>query len=128
MTNPAWNENPQTRRAEWVRRLRSGDYKQGRGQLRNKNDRYCCLGVLCEMAAEVGVVNARPLRYGWDYGGSVGTLPPAVREWSGVRGDTGFIKPKEGSADDLVMLNDDEGYTFKRIADVIESGALAVTE
>lgn len=36
-------------KAEWVRRLRSGDYEQGNGFLRNQYDEYCCLGVLCEV-------------------------------------------------------------------------------
>lgn len=32
----------------WVAALRSGDYKQGCGELYNPNeDTYCCLGVLC---------------------------------------------------------------------------------
>jgi hypothetical protein len=32
---------------EWIKALRSGKYKQGRGRLYNKGDNtYCCLGVL----------------------------------------------------------------------------------
>ncbi|MGY3609896.1 MULTISPECIES: hypothetical protein [unclassified Bradyrhizobium] len=34
----------------WVEALRSGDYKQGRRVLR-QDDMYCCLGVLCDLAA-----------------------------------------------------------------------------
>jgi len=33
---------------KWVKALRSGKYKQGRNRLRKK-DRFCCLGVLCEL-------------------------------------------------------------------------------
>ena len=33
---------------KWLRALRSGRYKQGKYYLRNSEDRYCCLGVLCE--------------------------------------------------------------------------------
>jgi hypothetical protein len=40
---------------EWVRRLRSGDYEQGQGFL-SKDDTHCCLGVLCEIAVERGVI------------------------------------------------------------------------
>lgn len=37
-------------KAKWVKALRSGKYKQGRGQLYNpKTKRYCCLGVLCRL-------------------------------------------------------------------------------
>src|SRR5262245_26699265 len=36
-------------KAKWLAALRSGDYKQGHDWLRFRN-RYCCLGVLCEVA------------------------------------------------------------------------------
>lgn len=32
----------------WVKVLRSGNYKQGSHYLR-RNDKYCCLGVLCDI-------------------------------------------------------------------------------
>ena len=31
---------------KWISALRSGEYRQGRGALRSKDDRFCCLGVL----------------------------------------------------------------------------------
>ena len=34
--------------AKWVEALRSDRYEQGRGFL-CKNDKYCCLGVLCDL-------------------------------------------------------------------------------
>lgn len=34
---------------KWIAALRSGKYKQGRGQLRSLNNNYCCLGVLCDV-------------------------------------------------------------------------------
>lgn len=42
---------------EWVRRLRSGGYKQGRSRLR-LNDEFCCLGVLCDLAVDRNVIDA----------------------------------------------------------------------
>lgn len=33
----------------WVAALRSGDYKQGTGALRNADNKFCCLGVLCDL-------------------------------------------------------------------------------
>tara|TARA_R110002074_G_scaffold402324_1_gene607118 strand:- start:177476 stop:177784 length:309 start_codon:yes stop_codon:yes gene_type:complete len=33
---------------KWVAALESGTFKQGNGQLRHRN-KYCCLGVLCEI-------------------------------------------------------------------------------
>lgn len=34
---------------KWVATLRSGDYEQGVGRLRRPDERYCCLGVLCDI-------------------------------------------------------------------------------
>jgi hypothetical protein len=73
--------NPEIR-ARWVAALRSGEYRQGDGHLR-MGDRLCCLGVLCELAVEDGVVNGVQLSDGlWEYNGSAGWLPPAVVDWA----------------------------------------------
>lgn len=38
---------------KWITALRSGNFKQGRGALRSQaedgSERFCCLGVLCEV-------------------------------------------------------------------------------
>lgn len=34
---------------DWIDALESGKYAQGRGVLRTKDDRFCCLGVLCAL-------------------------------------------------------------------------------
>ena len=34
---------------KWVEALRSGKYKQGQHNLRNADNTYCCLGVLCDI-------------------------------------------------------------------------------
>lgn len=47
-------------KAELVERLRSGKYAQGKEKLATKegdDTLYCCLGVLCEMAVERGIIN-----------------------------------------------------------------------
>jgi hypothetical protein len=54
---------------EWVRRLESGDYKQGRGVLRAaatwdrladiSTSKFCCLGVGCEMLCDLGLAERR---------------------------------------------------------------------
>ena len=39
-------------KAKWLKALRSGKYKQGKGRLKStkgKAVRYCCLGVLCDI-------------------------------------------------------------------------------
>ena len=35
-------------RAEWVKDLRSNQYRQGFGRLKSHDGSYCCLGVACE--------------------------------------------------------------------------------
>lgn len=43
----------------WVKALRSGEYKQGYGYLHYKRggkDKFCCLGVLCDLAVKNGVI------------------------------------------------------------------------
>jgi len=35
---------------DWLASLKSGKYKQGHGYLKDNQDGYCCLGVLCELA------------------------------------------------------------------------------
>jgi hypothetical protein len=34
---------------QWIDALRSGKYTQGRGALRSQGNRFCCLGVLCDI-------------------------------------------------------------------------------
>lgn len=33
----------------WIRALRSGKYKQGHDRLRTEDNRFCCLGVVCDI-------------------------------------------------------------------------------
>ena len=44
-------------RDEWVKALRSGEFKQGTGRLQD-GDAYCCLGVLCLVAERIGFAPA----------------------------------------------------------------------
>src|SRR5690242_5189213 len=40
-----------TIRDRWIAALESGNYEQGAGRLR-QGDKFCCLGVLCDIVAE----------------------------------------------------------------------------
>jgi hypothetical protein len=98
-------------KAKWIDALRSGEYQQGRCQLRTSEEEFCCLGVVLD------IQNAR-----WDEGRailgdrSVGSLdtPP-----SGLLGDL-----SEGDADTLIAMNDGTDgkrkHSFAEIADYIE--------
>ena len=113
----------------WVAALRSGEYKQGRGSL-NKGDFFCCLGVLCDLAAKEGLVDA-VVDSGLDLysGGEVLysdkrnredasnlILPDVVKEWAGLDENN----PSVNSSGTLAELND-QGYDFEYIAATIEN-------
>lgn len=38
----------------WINALRSGRYKQAQRYLRTLSDKYCCLGVLCDLVQPKG--------------------------------------------------------------------------
>jgi hypothetical protein len=112
-------------RDEWVRRLRSGDYPQGGGQLRSSSGRFCCLGVLCEVAADHGVVvydhdEGGYVGVGWLPGAPyVGHLPPPVQRWAGLVGSTS--RPNNPVVRDTSLSNwNDRGTSFADIATMIE--------
>jgi hypothetical protein len=98
--NPVWKRR-------WVKALRSGEYKQGQGQLRagrGADAQYCCLGVLCAIT-------------GKRYRGTGGMLPDNVMKLVGLTDDDPIIGPKGRSA---TLLNDACRLSFKQIARLIE--------
>lgn len=137
---------------EVVKRLRSGDYEQGQSALRvkgniNKPDTYCCLGVLCEMAVEAGVVLRREQELEGHTYGYISTeggqedsayLPAAVIEWAGIVSDV-MKNPSwgeyhyesrghfdDGDFDSLAVMNDSGSYNFHAIADWMEQNVVRV--
>lgn len=110
--------NPEIK-AEWVKRLRSGQYEQGRSALSYQGS-YCCLGVLCEIAAERGIViKTTHGDDGVTYDNATVLLPIKVIKWAGLSDSAPVI----GHEKDLTVLNDLMGYDFNDIANVIERGA-----
>ena len=94
----------------WVAALRSGKYKQGHGGLRD-GDRFCCLGVLCD-------IHAKETGTQWSvsgcYQGLVGFVPLKVMTWAEVSSS-----PHAGNLS-LVNANDDRRLSFKKIAALIK--------
>lgn len=100
---------------KWVEALRSGKYKQGTINL-CRNNKYCCLGVLCEIAIENGldisrVDNNGNIAFDGDFGG----ITKKVQEWIGIPSSLGIYSGRALSSDN------DQGKTFQEIADIIES-------
>ena len=112
---------------KWVAALRSGKYKKGRGRLVDSKERYCCLGVLCDIAIKNGVPIVRStdgfsnLDDGY-YNHMV--LPSPVMEWAGMDSDDGEYYDHNGKGHTLVDVNDNlapkRRKGFKFIADIIE--------
>lgn len=104
----------------WVSALRSGKYAQGKGYLRSPENSFCCLGVLCELAAEAGVIDSPNLaERSYTYQGLRCALPDKVTNWAGLRSSV-LGEMKDLSCYDLMVLND-KGKTFAEISDFIES-------
>jgi hypothetical protein len=118
---------------KWVDALRSGKYVQGDGFLRQAEsdggpDRFCCLGVLCEIAVDEGVI-AKPKPPEDDYEGYLYArtadqfLPKTVVKWANLSSSNPDVsysyENDEPLYDHLSSLND-EGRTFEQIANYIE--------
>lgn len=123
-------------RARWVAALRSGEYEQGRHQLRTDHGGLCCLGVLCELAVADGVIPAAEYSFGeWVYDENDTELPAPVREWAGLMTCNPWAPvDADGNGATLAELNDGcdaglhgpderEPWTFAQIADLIEGVA-----
>lgn len=113
-------------KAQWIADLRSGKYPQGRGALRNSDGTFCCLGVLCEIAVDNGVlVRTELFKYrDADQRTIAGTLDDSslMLEWAGLELGNGageFTTP-QGKVERLTELNDRYDFTFSQIADVID--------
>ena len=104
----------------WVHTLRSGQYEQTKGALRSK-DRFCCLGVACDLYDEGGWAedDFDPRGYRVDGEELDDILPNAVKRWLGLRTSMGKFESSDGIFPTLVDVNDD-GVTFEEIADLIE--------
>lgn len=101
--------------ARWAFALRSGKYKQGRRSL-CQNNKYCCLGVLCDLALQKGICVATYSEDFLLFDKSKEFLPLKVMEWSGMATSTGS---RDGEVS-LIELNDIGKYSFKKIANIIE--------
>lgn len=119
----------------WTAALRSGKYDQGKSALAlvdETNTKYCCLGVLCELAVDAGVIGAGAiLQNGGNSSGTMAygagrdtsTLPDEVIQWAeigdGVYSSNPYVEKANGQKNSLATIND-RGTSFEEIADLIE--------
>lgn len=101
----------------WLEALRSGKYKQCKYRLYNdKEDAYCCLGILCEIHRKQTKSNKnywtkKGDKYVAGNAKSSFSLPENVSKWANIE----YKNEK-----DLVELNDAKNKSFKQIANFIE--------
>jgi hypothetical protein len=98
----------------WIAALRSGKYKQGKNALRT-HDRFCCLGVLCDLNAKDGgapwEAPAKNNTSGfYAYGDRELRLPDDLAN---------YLKLNAYDVDELIYKNDN-GSSFKEIANFLE--------
>jgi len=102
-----------------IETLESGEYEQGQDFL-NKDNKFCCLGVACEIAIEHGLeLFKRPLEgQGIEYDETTILLPLRAQEWYGLE-DNPLLCWFDNSGcrreDHAIFLND-RGISFKDIA------------
>jgi hypothetical protein len=133
MTALTQHSTPREVRAAWVAALRSGQYRQTTHRLKRQvkgSVHHCCLGVLCEIAAEAGLVDITSSGYLPRDGGDLAEslLPSNVRQWAGLLSDGGCLREQQWHLNTLSRLNDNGRYTFEQIADVIESDNLLTND
>lgn len=110
--------------------LRSGEYEQGNGCLKNGNN-FCCLGVLCDIYRKENEGKFKAEWFPKDDGeiflGETEILPQSVLDWAGMNSADGEfeLSCKDAKKLDgyyntsLVELNDSR-HPFEEIADFIK--------
>jgi hypothetical protein len=106
---------------QWLKDLRSGEFEQGTCYL-ERDQRFCCLGVLCYRAAQAAVVERVVHPDGVVTYDGFDSLPPKkVLEWA--RMDTDSLQgayEEDSGTHWLSADNDMLGYGFTEIADTID--------
>lgn len=107
----------------WLEALRSGKYKQGQGRLRDRNSRFCCLGVLSDVVCPIAWRNDI-ITWPDNDGYYLWSDPLAPENCQNASHD---LSPElclelgltSDQTDTLIEMND-EGCSFAEIADYIQ--------
>lgn len=124
----------------WIEALRSDDYEQGKSYLHSisnvgddKEHRYCCLGVLCEIAIKQGLPIVDKLQENIvfssrqtviTYDGQRSVLPGSVAAWANITSDGSYIPKRPAELHNYksgaLTHDNDKGMTFAEIASIID--------
>ena len=121
----------------WLSALRSGDYKQGQGMLRTRDNTYCCLGVLTDLYIKFHPESKWEESRGGQFGVQNGegdnaeqiqdsVCPARVVSWAKLPDANPTMESGSSLSEynDGEVLNDDDEYealAFDVIADLIEA-------
>lgn len=111
---------------ELIDALRSKEFKQGRDLLTRigpgGKEFDCCLGVACKVYLRHNPDGVERVveNKGVGYDGNHGSLPNKVTTWFGFQNGDGSFRDENKELRSLSGLND-SGWSFKRIAELIES-------
>lgn len=97
-------------KSRWIEALRSGKYEQGKYQLRTWDNKFCCLGVLCD------IVNPE----GWETDDHGDLIWGDLGSFLGLKALIAAGLPESFDQTLLTSQNDKEGKSFEEIADWIE--------
>lgn len=107
---------------KWLEALESGNYQQGNGYLK-RNGRYCCLGVLCEIAGlKESIEEGGATCFSADELSSSSTyVPEAVVPAFGLRNPAGALHNEvavefNSALGTLASLNDHTSLSFAELA------------
>lgn len=119
---------------KWVEALRSGKYSQGYYTLKDTENNFCCLGVLCDITKDqLNLEWTLDTAWRYEIDGRRDVPPEKVLDLLGWDTNTEFIKASEihkilsdwyGIENEMVSLiemNDSYELSFTQIADVLEA-------
>ncbi len=102
----------------WLEALRDGKRKQGKHYLKDVDDTFCPLGVLCDLYNnslwQISTKEPIGLKEHYSYMDSECFIPEPVRNWAG---NIDFSSQMM-----IANMNDNSGYSFQDIANWIEKG------
>lgn len=97
-----------------VSNLKSGYYVQGSKSLKDGENRYCVMGVLCDMHSKMSGTR-------WNdrtYMGCEKYLPDEVRVWAKMKTCYGLVRTKDTNF--ILTSMNDRGTNFQALATFIE--------
>jgi hypothetical protein len=102
---------------QWLNALRSNEYSQAQGQLKNRKG-FCCLGVLMDLYIQEKNLDWKFYPGSHEFNSVDSHLNNTFIDWTDIINWSGLPRSKEYV---LVDMNDEQDKSFCEIADFIET-------